>query len=325
MSSEDSRVRSISVPCSAVLTPLLIVLLLAGCEPAGSYHADPSATADGAEPPAAARLAEDQPPIPLVYATPAEPPLPPVSEDTASNPGVASRVTVYVKLLIKRDFGMLAQLTGHRDHIKQSKPYHPDNDWWDNPLVVHQDAPPAATATTAPRPGRGLSIGVDAPPLHGSGESSHVAVALELVPHAHIALDHPDADALKGTLTLTLSSTAAYFDGGWTELLELDNHPLTFTFDTTSTPSATSGGAAGGGSATGLGGGRRLEPIGHETRTIPLWTFHRYTRGRQKWDAKSTWPTEPKAGDWFTTITGRDVKLEITAYRYAAPRPAPAE
>jgi hypothetical protein len=61
---------------------------------------------------------------------------------------------------------------------------------------------------------------------------------------------------------------------------------------------------------------QHMEVVRRETRTIPTFTFERYTRDEMKWEPKSNWPGQAESGDWHVVIYGRDATLEVTSYRY---------
>ena len=208
---------------------------------------------------------------------------------TAASGELASSVTVYLKLVIDKDYGMLAKLSGKRDSSERSEPYDIANAWWDNPLVVYLEPPLAAPDTIA---------AADARPISGEGSSKNVAVELTLIPRAEIAIDTtPASHAVAGSITLTISSVASYYDGRWEQMVDVKDRRVTFNFDTRAP-------------------GRPVVATGQETRQIPQWAFNRYTRERERWETRSQWPAEPQSGDWQTEMTGRNIAINLTGYRY---------
>lgn len=210
----------------------------------------------------------------------------------ASQPVGSSSVKVYIKLVVGKKYGVLAQLAGRRDSTENQTSYDIDNKWWDNPLVVYADAP---------LPDPDVTGRADNPAILGEGASANVTVVVSLVPHADVAVHTtPQCDGIKGTITVNITTMADYYDGGWTNLVRMDGQKLTFRFDTCDPH-------------------KDLEPIGHEIRTVPAFALERYTRHHEKWEPKSNWPAKPASGDFRTAIYGKDARLEFTAYRYREP------
>jgi hypothetical protein len=89
---------------------------------------------------------------------------------------------------------------------------------------------------------------------------------------------------------------ASFYDNGWTQMVDVNDRPLTFRFDTRDP-------------------NRAAEPTGRDTRRIPQMSFERYTRDRERWGPRSAWPAGPQSGDWRTVIQGRDVVIDLTGYR----------
>jgi len=207
----------------------------------------------------------------------------------ASQPAGPSSVLVYIKMATEKKYGLLAHVGGKRDITERSGTYSAENDWWDNPLVVYGDLPFARADVV----GR-----ADAETITGRGSSTNVGLRVTLVPHADVALrTTPVSDAVKGTITVTINTVADFFDGDWVEMIRATDKRLTFTFNT-------------------CDAGKRLEQTAHETRTVPAFSLERYTRDREKWEPRSSWPDEPETGDWRTVIYGKDAVLDVTAYRY---------
>lgn len=292
-----SRVPLISA-CGLLLTTLW---LYSGCDAASSREApEESRQSSQAQPPVViastpqaphAHNPSNAPDAVEVTTAPADPAAATASDLAAAPaPGkLTSSVTVYLKLVIDKDYGMLAKLSGKRDSSERSEPYDIANAWWDNPLVVYIDPPLPAPDTLA---------AADARPISGEGSSKNVAVELTLIPRAELAIDTtPASDAVAGTMTLTISSVASYYDGRWEQMVDVKDRRVTFTFDTRAP-------------------GRPVKATGHETRQIPQWTFNRYTRDRERWETRSQWPTEPQSGDWRTMMTGRNIAIDLTGYRY---------
>jgi hypothetical protein len=125
-----------------------------------------------------------------------------------------------------------------------------------------------------------------------------VSVDLTLVPHADITLKTLAAsDCLKGTITATITTISDYYDGKWTRVADVRDREIAFDFDTADKS-------------------RPLRPTTSETRTMPPFSFERYTRDREKWEPRSAWPATPKSGDWRSRIYVKDVKLRMTGYQY---------
>jgi len=204
-----------------------------------------------------------------------------------------TRVTVYIKTVVDKRFGLLAFLAGSRDTIDRHLVYAPDNHWWDNPLVVYREQPHIATTD--------LTAGADEAMIVGKGTSTNVAVALSLIPHADVAVHtNPPSDGIKGTIQVRISAASDYFDGDWTPMARVHDKILVFTFNTCDPT-------------------RPLEATGKEVRSVSAFAFERYTRQQQKWDASNTWPSQPESGDWRITIAGNDATMDVTTYRYSSP------
>jgi hypothetical protein len=197
---------------------------------------------------------------------------------------------LYVKVVVDKKYGVLAHLVGGmRDSTWRRTAYDPANPWWRNALVAYTD-PPFGDAD--------VIGGADAEAFAGDGASDNVAIRTTLVPHVDVAVKtNPKSDAIRGTFTTTISTLAEFYDGHWAQMVRQDARKVTFHFDTCDPL-------------------RHTEVIGHETRTIPAFTFERYTRDQQKWEPKSNWPAQGESGDWNVVIYGKDTTLEVTTYRY---------
>jgi hypothetical protein len=208
---------------------------------------------------------------------------------STSRPAGPSSVLVYIKMNTEKKYGLVAHVGGKRDITQRSVPYAIENDWWDNPLVVYADSP----FTRADVIGR-----ADAETITGRGSSKNVGLRVTLVPHADVAMQTmPASDAVKGTITVTISTVADYFDGGWTEMVRATDKRLTFTFNTCDP-------------------GKRVQETAHEARSVPAFSLERYTREHEKWEPRSSWPDQPESGDWRSAIYGKDAVLDVTGYRY---------
>jgi hypothetical protein len=195
-------------------------------------------------------------------------------------------------MVVHKRYGRLARLSGKRDVTVADEPYDAGKSWWDNPMVIHQDAS---------FPNSAVSAGADSATITGRGSSDNVSVDLTLVPHADITLKSLAAsDCVKGTLTATISTISDYYDGKWTRVADARDTPIAFDFDTADKS-------------------QPLRATTSETRDMPPFVFERYTRGRKKWEPRSAWPTAPKSGDWRCTIYVMTPKLVMTGYQYAAP------
>ena len=237
------------------------------------------------------RGSDPDPPAPIVAPVPAAPAAapPPPPADTPQLDGTSS-VMVYINMRLEKKYGLLARLVGGReDSVEESEAYSPDNPWWINPLVAYAD-PPLMDPDVIGR--------ADSKPLAGRGVSKNVTVNVKLTPHADVAVKtDPRSDAIRGTITVTVSAVAEFYDGRWVELVREKDRKLNFNFDT-SEPH------------------RHLQPIGHETRTIPAFSLERYTRDEEKWEPQTAWPDQPKSGDRRLVIYGKDPTLQVTSYRY---------
>jgi len=215
--------------------------------------------------------------------------LPEPIHPAASQPAGPSSVLVYIKMSTEQKFGLLAHAIGKRDFARRSNAYDAGNNWWENPLIVYADPP---------LPRVDVIGQADAQPITGQGEGPNVAVHLTLIPHAEVALRMtPKCDGVKGTITVSVSTVADFFDGGWTEMIRAQNRRLSFSFNTCDPA-------------------RHVQQIAHEKRAVPAFALERYTRNREKWEPKSNWPQEGEAGDWRTVIYGKDAILDVTGYRY---------
>jgi hypothetical protein len=195
-------------------------------------------------------------------------------------------------MVVHKKYGLVARIAGNKDSTMTDTAYSAAKSWWDNPMVVYQDAAFRNSAVTA---------GADSATITGSGKSANVAVDLTLVPHADITLKTLAAgDCEQGTLTATITTVSDYYDGKWTRVADARDTPIAFDFDTCDKPGP-------------------LHPTTSETRTMPPFSFERYTRGQEKWEPKSAWPTTPKSGDWRSTIYVKDAKLVITGDQYVQP------
>ena len=228
-------------------------------------------------------------------AAPAPAPRPPAPAPAAApRPVPTSSVLVYIKFDIARRFGLLAHLLGgRRDSIVRYQTFDAARPWWRNPLLVYDEAPLA---------GRHTTLQVDAARITGRGSSANVTVTVNLVPHAQVAIsDPPGCDAVRGRITAIISAVAEYYDGHWTPMLHQEGLKVTFPFNTCDPH-------------------RPVQVVGHESRVVPSFSLERYTRARQKWQPKSHWPAQPKNGDWWVVIHGKDATLQFTRYRYCQPK-----
>jgi hypothetical protein len=214
----------------------------------------------------------------------------PATAAPASQPTGHSSVMVYIKMVIEKKYGVLAHIIGgKRDNTVRHTFYDVNHSWWDNPLIAYAD-PPFAHADVIGQ--------ADSEAIVGEGASANVDVLLTLVPHVNVTVRTiPKSDAIKGTITVSISTVADYFDGDWTEIVREKDKRLSFSF-TTCDPS------------------KRLQETMHEIRTVPAFSLERYTRGQEKWEPRSRWPDEFETGDARTIIYGKDAALDVTAYRY---------
>ncbi len=205
----------------------------------------------------------------------------------------ASSVLVYIKVVIRKEFGWVAKnLGGMRDNTWRRTLYRPTNHWWENPLIVHSD-PPIIKPD--------LIVDSDGQTMTGGGASKNITVRVHLVPHAELTVKTiPPSDAVQGTITCVIFAQASYFDGKWVEMVHEVDRTLTFKFDTRNPAQA-------------------MEVMDVETRTIPLFEFERYTRDQIKWEPKTRWPGTAVNGDWHVVIYGRNAVLKLTRYRYLQP------
>jgi len=210
-------------------------------------------------------------------------------------PAGPTSVRVSIRMVIHKKYGLLAHVAGNRDSTVVDEAYVEGKSWWDNPMLVFQDASFPNSLVTADD---------DSATITGRGKSANVTVDLTLVPHADITLKTLAAsDCIKGTLTATITTISDYYDRKWTRMADARDTPIAFNFDT-SKPN------------------RPLRPTTQESRAMPPFSFERYARDREKWEQQSTWPTTPKSGDWRSTIHVKDAKLTITGYQYADLAPA---
>jgi hypothetical protein len=201
-------------------------------------------------------------------------------------------VVLYVKIVVDKKYNTLAYLLGGmRDSTWERTHYDAAKPWWNNALVGYAE-PPIRNADVIGRD--------DAQLMTGHGASGNVTVHSTLVPHADVAVKTiPASDAIRGTLTTTISTAAEYYDEHWTQMAHETDRKVTFRFDTCDP-------------------NRPVEVVGHETRPIPAFALERYTRDEKRWEPKSSWPGDGAAesGDWRVVIYGKDARLEITSYRY---------
>jgi len=209
-------------------------------------------------------------------------------------PAGPTSVRVCIMMVVHKEYGLLAHVSGSRDITLTDKPYAAGKSWWDNPMVIFQD--PSF-------PNSALAAGASATSIAGSGQSSNVSVEMTLVPHADVTLKTPaTSDCIKGTLTATITTVSDYYDGKWTRVANVSDKPVVFNFDTSDKS-------------------RRLRPTASETRTVPPFTFERYIREHEKWEPRSAWPHQPRNSDWRCTIYVKDAKLAITGYQYVERAP----
>jgi hypothetical protein len=212
-------------------------------------------------------------------------------------PAGPTNVRVSIEMVIHKKYGTLAHISGKRDVTITDQPYDEAKSWWDNPMVIHQDASFHNSATRNPAD---LAAGADSATIGGSGSSSNVSVDLTLVPHADITLNTlAVSDCLKGTITATITTESDYYDGQWTPVARAKDSPVSFDFDTSDKS------------------GRPLRPTTRESRAMPPFVFERYIRDREKWEPRSAWPASPKSGDWRSSISVKNAKLLMTGYQYA--------
>lgn len=210
----------------------------------------------------------------------------------ASQPAGPTRIIVYIKTIAERKYGLLAHIIGKQDVTVRHLVLDPDKSWWDNPMIVYADAPFAHPNVIGQ---------ADAEAIVSEGAGANVTVRLTLVPHVDLAMETiPSCDGIKGSITVSITAGADFYDGRWTQILRTKDHQLTFSFNTCDP-------------------NRRLQEIAHESRTIPEFSLERYSRGHEKWEPMSRWPAEFKSGDARTVIYGKDAKVNVTAYRYAEP------
>jgi hypothetical protein len=204
-------------------------------------------------------------------------------------PAGPTSVRVCIMMIVRKEYGLLAHVGGSRDATVTDQPYDAGKSWWDNPMVIFED--PSF-------PNSALAAGASAAPIAGSGTSPNVSVEMTLVPHADITLKTFAAtDCMKGTLTATITTMSEYYDGKWVQLANAKDKPVTFNFDTSDKS-------------------RPLQRTASEIRTVPPFSFARYTREHQRWESRSIWPAKPKNGDWRCTIDIKDARLAITGYKY---------
>jgi hypothetical protein len=193
-------------------------------------------------------------------------------------------------MVVHKRYKFLARLAGHKDSTVTDEHYSEAKSWWDNPMLVFQDASFPNSPVTAD---------ADSATITGRGKSSNVTVDLTLVPHADITFTTLAAsDCMKGTLRATITTISDYYDQKWTRVADARDTPIAFDFDTSDST-------------------RPLRPTTQETRAMPPLSFERYTREREKWEPRSAWPTTPKNGDWRCTIHVKDAKLVMTGLQYA--------
>lgn len=197
-------------------------------------------------------------------------------------------VLIYLKSVTVKKYGWLAQQVGYRNTTVALLIYDPRMDWWTRPALLYEDTPISSPDAVG---------GADCAVMKGIGGSSNVDVTLALTCHADVAFKTlPKADCIKGTITATLTASANFFDGRWTNVVTVIEKPVAFKIDTCD-PS------------------RRIRPIGAETRNIPIF-FEAYTRGRTRWLSRTQWPGKPERADVRVVLYARDAQLDITGYRY---------
>ena len=200
-------------------------------------------------------------------------------------------VLIYMKSVTVKKYGFLAHLSGYRDSSESLTIYDPGKEWWARPALLYEDAPISDPDASG---------GADCAVMKGTGSSSNVDVTVALTCHADAALKTlPKADCVKGTITATLTASAGFFEGGWTDIVTVKDKPFVFTIDTSDKS-------------------RRITPTGAERRTLQV-SFEAYTRGRQRWIPKTRWPATPERGDARVVLYAKDAQLEITGYRYDDP------
>jgi len=210
----------------------------------------------------------------------------------ASQPAGPSSVMVCIKTVAEKRYGFLAHIVGKRDITERHTSYDVDDSWWNNPLIAYADAPLAHPDVIGQ---------ADAEVIFGEGASSNIDVRLTLVPHVFVAMKTtPKSDGIKGTITVSISTVADFFDGDWTEMVRTKDKRISFSFNTCDPR-------------------KQLQQVLHEIRTIPAFSLERYTRGHEKWEPRRRWPVEFASGDWRTVIYGKDAILDVTGYRYVEP------
>jgi hypothetical protein len=208
----------------------------------------------------------------------------------ATVPAGPTSVRVCIMMVIHKDYGALARIAGKKNVTERDEAFDAGKSWWDNPMVIYEDASFPNSAVTA---------NADSAAIKGRGRSRNVAVEMTLVPHADVTLKSLVAsDCIRGTLTATIATRSDYYDGKWTEVANVRDQEVAFDFDTSDKS-------------------RALTATTSESRSLPPFSFERYTRDRRKWEPRSAWPAKPRNGDWRCTIEVRDAKLRITGYQYA--------
>lgn len=229
------------------------------------------------------------PPDNLAATEPSPPASWPATTAPTSQPASPSSVLVYIKTVVEKKYSLLAYIVGKRDNTTRQLVYDAKNSWWDNPLIAYADVPLAHADVFGQ---------ADAQAITGHGDGANISVKLTLVPHAVVALHTvPPCDCLKGTITVSISTVADFFDGDWHEMVRTQDRRLSFSFDTCDPH-------------------KQLQQVIHQTSTIPAFSLERYTRGHVKWEPKTAWPAQPESGDSRTVIYGKDAVLDVTGYRY---------
>jgi hypothetical protein len=207
----------------------------------------------------------------------------------ATLPAGPTSIRVCIVMVVHKQYGLMAHLAGNKDITKTDKPYDAGKSWWDNPMVMYEDLR---------FPGAGATVGADAASIAGKGQSSNVSVEMILVPHADVTLTTlVKSDCIKGTLKATITTLSEYYDGDWTDAADAKDREIVFELDSSDKS-------------------KQMTPTGFETRTLPPFTFGRYVRDHEKWDARNAWPAKAKNGDWRCTINVKDATLAITGYQY---------
>jgi hypothetical protein len=215
-----------------------------------------------------------------------------VASPTPKGPDAAgtaqTRALMYMKSLTVKKYGWLAHQVGYQDSSESLTVFDPRKDWWMRPALLYQEMPISDPD---------IAGGADCEVMKGIGKSSNVDVTVALTCHAVVALKTmPKADCMKGTIKATLIASASFFEGHWHNVVTVKDKPFVFKFDT-------------------CDGSRPIKATGTESRSFQI-SFEAYTRAREFWSPKTTWPRKPERADIQIVLYARDAQLEITGYRY---------